>query len=153
MLPFPRVLNIVICPVPVCPEVANRVGRMREHFMYRNFFAQIAVMQEGREPLPCYKLCGIQMPEGRLLKHQQMKRCTRNTQMRWVRKNIAIASRCKRDMFSLTGEEDVDCIEGGDTFKYLWIILDPSDDKCPAVLWNVGKSRRVWNRLGKLLQR
>ena len=30
--------------------------------------------------------------------------------------------------------------------------MDWSDDDWPAVLWNVGKARRVWNRLGKLLR-
>ena len=40
-----------------------------------------------------------------------------------------------------------------ETFKYLGTILERSDNKWPAVLWNVGKARRVWNRLGKLLRR
>ena len=30
--------------------------------------------------------------------------------------------------------------------------MDQSDYNCPAVLRNIGKSRRVWNRLGKMLQ-
>ena len=56
-------------------------------------------------------------------------------------------------MFSLTGEEDAYCIEGVETFKYLGRIFDRSDDNWPAVLWNVGKACRVWDRLGKLLRR
>ena len=31
------------------------------------------------------------------------------------------------------------------------MILDRSGDDWPAVLRNVGKARRVWNRLGKLI--
>ena len=30
--------------------------------------------------------------------------------------------------------------------------MDRSDDDWVAVLWNVGKARRVWNRLGKLIR-
>ena len=55
--------------------------------------------------------------------------------------------------FSLAGEDDVECIEGVETFKYLGRILDRSDDNWLAVLQNVSKVRRVWNRLGELLQR
>ena len=48
MVYFPRVLKTVICPVLGCPEIAHSAGRMRENFMYRHFFARIAVVQEGR---------------------------------------------------------------------------------------------------------
>ena len=81
MVFFPRVLKMVRCLVPGCPSVAHSVGRMREPFMYRHFFAWIAVVQEGREPLPRCDLCVMHMPAGRLLKHQRTKRCDRNMQM------------------------------------------------------------------------
>ena len=55
--------------------------------------------------------------------------------------------------FRLTGEYDAEHIEGVDTFKYLGGILDRYDNDCLAVLRNVGKARRVWNQLGKLLRR
>ena len=93
------------------------------------------------------------MPLGRILKHQQTKWCDRNTQMRWRRRNVAIVIRCKGPAFSLTVEEDADCIEGVETFKYLGRILYQSDDNCSAVLRNVRKVRRVWNRMGGLLCR
>ena len=31
--------------------------------------------------------------------------------------------------------------------------MDQSGDDCPGVLGNIGKARRVWNRLWKLLRR
>ena len=73
--------------------------------------------------------------------------------MRWRRKDVVIVSRCEGGAFSLTGEDDVDCIEGVGSFKYLGRILDQSDDDWPSVLQNVGKARRVWSQLGKLLWR
>ena len=52
MVYFPWVLKTVICPVTGYPEVAHSAVWMREHFMYRNFFSRILVVQEGRKQLP-----------------------------------------------------------------------------------------------------
>ena len=51
--------------------------------MYKHFFSQIEVMQEGKESLPCCGLCGIHITAGRLTKHQRTQRCNRNTQIQW----------------------------------------------------------------------
>ena len=48
MVYFPWVLKTVKYLVPGCPEVAHIAGLMREHFMYRQLFARIAMVQEGR---------------------------------------------------------------------------------------------------------
>ena len=74
-------------------------------------------------------------------------------QMRWRRRDVAIASRCKESTFILTGEDEAECIEGVETFKYLGRILDRSDNDWPAVLCNIGKAHRVCKRMGKLLRR
>ena len=110
---------------------------------FRHLFAGIAVVQEGRELLPHCDLCGMHMPSGRLLKHQRKKRCERNTQMRWRRKDVVISIQCKGATFSLTGEDDAECIEGVENFKYLGRMLDWSDNDWTEVLRNFGKSRRV----------
>ena len=34
VVPSPKVLQEVRCPVPGCPAVAHSAGRLREHFMY-----------------------------------------------------------------------------------------------------------------------
>ena len=44
-------------------------------------------------------------------------------------------------------------IEGVENFKYLARILERSDNDWQAVVQNVGKACRIWNRLGKLLYR
>ena len=51
------------------------------------------------------------------------------------------------------GEDDAECIEEVDTFKYLVRMLERSDNDRLAVLWNFGKARWIWSRLWKLLQR
>ena len=128
--------------------ILDEVGRN-----YRHILAWIAVAQEGRETLPLRDLCSMHTPEGWPLKHQQMKRCYRNTQMWWRNRDIAIASQYKEATLSLTGEDGAECIKGVETFKILGRILDRSDDDWTVVLWNVGKTHRVWNHLGDLLHK
>ena len=117
------------------------------------FFSRIEVVQEGKEPLNHCDLCGIRIAEGRLIKHQRMRRCNRNMHMWWRRRDVVIVSRCADASFSLTGEDEVECIEGVDTFKYQGRMLDRSDDDWPELIQNVRKARRVWRRIGKLLRR
>ena len=64
MVSFLRVLKTARLPVTGCLEVAYSMGRMREHFMYRQFFLLIVAVQEGREPLPQCNLFGMHMPAG-----------------------------------------------------------------------------------------
>ena len=73
--------------------------------------------------------------------------------MWWRRKDVTIAIQCEGATFSLTVEDNADFIEGFETFKCLGVILDRSKDNWTAVIWKVEKSRRVWNRLGKMIQR
>ena len=121
--------------------------------MYRHFFSWIEVVQEGNEPLPHYNLCGMHMPSGRLIKYQRMQRCDMNNKMWWRRRDIAIKNRYAEVSFSLTGEDEAECIKGMENLKYLVRMLDRSDNNWPAVCRNAGKARQVWIRLGKLLMR
>ena len=121
--------------------------------MYRHSFAWIAVVRERWELLARCDQCGMNISAGRLLKHQRMKRYDWNMQIWWQRRDVAIASRCEKAMFILIGEEYVECIEGVESFKYMVKILDWLDNNWPAALWNIGKARRVCNRLGKLIRR
>ena len=73
--------------------------------------------------------------------------------LRWRRRDVTITSRCEEATFRLTGEDGVEQIEGIETFKYLGRISDCYYDNWTEVLRNVGKSHRVWNRLGKLIRR
>ena len=114
---FPRVLQEVKCLLLGCPAVAHSMGRLQEHFMYRHLRSKVAVVQEGLEPLPQCDLYGMHMPEGRPIKRQRTERCKKNTQMGWQRRDVVILDRCLEETFSLTGEEDMECIEGVKVFK------------------------------------
>ena len=107
---FPRVLPEVEFPVLGCLTVTHSVGRLREQFMYRHFRSNLAVVQEGAGPLPRCDLCIIYMPAGRLIKHQRMVCCDKNTQMRWGIRDVVISDKCLEANLSLTGEYKAECI-------------------------------------------
>ena len=67
-------LKLERLPVTGCPEVAHSADRLRKNFMYRKFFSQIAVAQDGKDLLPCCDLYGMHMPEGWLINHHMMQR-------------------------------------------------------------------------------
>ena len=123
MVSFPRILQLVRYPVPGFPVVAHSSGRLREHFMYQNKLSQVAVVQEVNKPLPCCNFCGVHIPVGRLIKNSWTAQCDKNTQIRWQRRDVAIAENFKGGNFSLTGEDGAECVEGVDYFKYLGRIL------------------------------
>ena len=102
--------------------------------MYQHFWSQVAVVQEGAETLPRCDLCRMHMTAGRLIKDLWYHRCNKNTQMRWRRRDVAIASQCIEVIFSLTGEEGAEFIKGVDIFKYLGRPLDRSYDNWLAFL-------------------
>ena len=45
----------------------------------------------------------MNIPEGRLIKHQQKNRCKMNMNIKWERREVVIASRCAEVLFSLIG--------------------------------------------------
>ena len=110
-------------------------------------------VQEGKDLPPRCDLCGMHMPEVWLIKHQSTQRCDRNTPMQWRRRDVAIASQYVESSFSLTWDDEAECIEEVDTFKCMVRMLDWSYDDWTAVLRNFGKACRLWSQLGKLLRR
>ena len=105
MVLLPRILQSVRFPVPGCPVVSHRAGRLWENFMFIKFWSHIAVVQERKEPLPHCDLCGMHMPEGRLIKNFRIERCDRNMQMRWWTRDVEIEEKCKRATLSITRED------------------------------------------------
>ena len=94
---------LVDFPVLVCPEISHIAGRMREHFVCRNFRSKVAVLQEGRETLTQWNMCVMHMTAGRLLKHQRKEHCFNNTEIGIRCRDVEVASRCLDMEFILTG--------------------------------------------------
>ena len=131
--------------------VCHSTGRLREHLMSIHFRSRIAVFQEGKGPLPCCNVCGIHIPEGRLIRHLWTARCDRNMQMRLRIRYVEIASKCTGATFSLMRYDGAECFEGVDYFKYLGRVLHQSDEDWKAVHRNIGRVREVWGSLGNFL--
>ena len=69
------------------------------------------------KPLTHCDLCAMHMPEGNLIRHRRTTCCDNNIQMRWRRRDVAIAARCLEAKFNLTGEDEAELIEGVEVFK------------------------------------
>ena len=69
------------------------------------------------------------------------------------RRDVAIANQYAEASFSLTGEDEAECIEEVGMFKYLGKPLYCSNENWTVVPRNIRKARQVWGRLGKLLRR
>ena len=67
------------------------------------------------------------------------------------RRDVAITNQYAEASFSLTGEDEAECIEGVGIFKYLGRLMDRSDDNWLAFRKNTRKARQVWGNLGKLI--
>ena len=147
MMSFPRIFQLVRCPVPGCSTIAHSAGRLLEHFMFRHFWSQIAVVQEGREPLPRCDMCIMHMPTGQLLKHRRTACCFKNTEMRIRRRGVEFTSWCVDIEFSLTGKEGEETIKLVALFKCLGRPLEHSDDDWPEVIRNIGRARQVWGKI------
>ena len=52
----------------------------------------------------------MNMPVGRIVKHQRTQRCNRNTQMRWWTRYLAIMIECMEEFFSFTGVNEAEFI-------------------------------------------
>ena len=95
--------------VPECPVVVYSAGRIRENFMYRHFRSNVAVVQEGVEPLPHCDLCRIHhIPAGWIIKHWSTAQCDKNSQIWWWGRYVAIVDECSEENFSLTGDYGVE---------------------------------------------
>ena len=96
--------------------------------MYRHLWSKVTVVEEGEEPLPCCNFFRMYMPVGRIIKHQRTALCDKNSQIRWQRRDVAIADRCSEATFGLIEEDQADCIEGVQVFKYLkWLLYRPDN--------------------------
>ena len=107
---LPRLLQEVKCLVLWFPAVAHSEVQLREHFMYHHFWSRVTVVQEGAEPLHCFDFFGMHMPAGRLINHQRIARCDKNTQIWWRRRDVDIVDNFLEATFSLTGEEKAELI-------------------------------------------
>ena len=105
-------------------ERTNNSGRLRQHFMYWHWKANVSNIHGGPEPLSRYYHCGIQIPESQLIKQRWTARCSKATEI-WIRqRDVEMAYRCREMELNMYRREGGALVEGVENFKYLggpWI--------------------------------
>ena len=79
-------------------------GDSVKHFMYRHFRYNVVVVQEGTEPLTRCDYCRMHITAGLLITHRRTVLCDKNTQIRWRRRDVEIASMFPEATSTLTEE-------------------------------------------------
>ena len=72
---FPRILNLMECPVEGCPDKAKKPGRIRDFFMFRHWKSKVDISQEGPEPSPRSDQCRMHMQAAIIFKYWQSDKC------------------------------------------------------------------------------
>ena len=150
---FPRILKLVDFLVGKCPAKAKKPGRLRVHFMFRHWKLEVAIFQEGTEPLPRCDQCGMHMQTDRIFKKRQSNKCHKWMERQLRRRDVEMAAICGGTEFNLDREEGEERVENVPTFRYLGLPLYQTDDDWLAVRQKIMRARSAWGRLGKLLWR
>ena len=100
---FPCVLTVVTCLVEGFPERTHNPGWLCKHFMYSNWKAKIAILNECPVPIPRCDNCIVHMQAAILDKHKQTARCDRAAKIRLIRRDVGLVNRSGDVEFSLYG--------------------------------------------------
>ena len=138
------------CPVEGCMgRVATRTA-MRVHFVHPHVLDTVVILEEGNSPHPWCSQCDMQVPRRALNgRHLGTAQCHKGAE----RKSRQLAEAETRENSERAFEAYGAPIESVTEFKYLVRILTATDDVWPAVVGNVGKARRSWGRLSRVLGR
>ena len=106
------VLTLVACLVEGCLARAQKLGRLREHFMYRHWKAKVPTLQGGPKPLQRCPSCEILMTAARLEKHKQTGRCDQATEIQLRQRDVELDQRSGEIKVSLFWRELDELVEG-----------------------------------------
>ena len=123
---------------------------MQVHFVQRHVLNTLVILEEGKFPHPRCALCDMQVPRRALNgRHPGTAQCLKGAERR--RRWLAEAETRENSerVFEAYGVP----IESVTEFKYLGIILTATDDDWPEVVGNLGKLRRSWGHLSRVLGR
>ena len=123
---------------------------MRVHFVHRHVLDTVEMLEKGNFPHPRCARCDMQFPR-RVLngRHPGTAQCLKGAE-RKIRQLVETETRENSERaFDAYGVP----IENVTEFKYLGIILTATDNDWPAVVGNLGKERRSWGCLSRVLDR
>ena len=123
---------------------------MRMHFVHRHVLDTVVILEEGNFPRPRCARCDMQVPRRALKgRHPGTAKCLKGAE----RKSRQLAEKETRENLEQAFEAYGAPIKSVSEFKYLGRILTATDDDWPAVVGNLGKARRSWGRLSRVLGR
>ena len=123
---------------------------MREHFVHRHVLDTVVMLEEGNFPHQLCAWCDMQVPWRALnRRHPGTPQCLKGAEQK--RQRLAEAERRENSEWAF--EAYWAPIESVAEFKYLGRILTATDDDWPAVVGNLGKAKRSWGRLSRVLGR
>jgi hypothetical protein len=133
------------CPVEGCHAKADCGYQMRRHFVSQHPIDSITVLQEGPNPLPRCRACGMFSTTADT--HSETIECKK-----WAKRAEKVTTSENRAKaierkFYVDDQE----IKRVTEFKYLGRILDAEDNDHKAVNYNLNKAKQQWGRLTKVL--
>ena len=123
---------------------------MRVNFWRRNVRDIVIILEEGNLPHPRCSRCDMLVPWRSLDgKHKSTAVCRSGAE----RKRRRMAETEMREITEMASEAYRKQLKTVPSFKYLGRIMTAGEEDWPAVAGNLGKARKSWGRLKRILSR
>ena len=133
-----------------CPGRVTTRTAIRVHFVHWHVLDTVVMLEEGNFSYPWCAKCNMQVPWRALNgRHQGTSQFLKGAERKRRRMEETDTRENSKQAFEAYGAP----IESVTAFKYLGRILTATDDNWPEVVGNLGKSRRSWGRLSRVLGR
>ena len=130
-------------------RVATRTA-MWVHFLHGHVLGTVVILEEGNFPHPRCARCDMLIPRRSLNgRHLATAQCARGAERKRQRLAEAETRESSERAFEAYGEP----IQNVLAFRYLGRVLTAGDDDWLAVVGNLGKLRKSWGRLSRVLGR
>ena len=133
-----------------CPGRAGTRTAMRVHFWRRHVRDIVIILEEGNLPHPSCSRCDMLVLWRSLNgRHKSTAMCRSGAERKRQRLAEIEIQESMEMAFEVYGTQ----LKTVPSFKYLGRILTAGDDDWPAVAGNLGKERKSWGRLKRVLSR
>ena len=147
---FLKKRGLQTCPVEGCAGKMAKKTAMPVHFVHWHVLNTLVMLEEGNFPHPRCVRCDMQVPWRELNgRHPGTAQCIKGAE----RKRQRLAESETRENSEQALKAYGEPIKSVSEFKYLARILLATDDDWPSVVGNLGKARRSWRRLSRVLVR
>ena len=120
------------------------------HLLHRHVLDTVVILEEGNPSHPQCTRCEMLVPRRALkVRHPDTAQCARGAD--WKRRRIADTD--PRESLKRAFEAYGDTLENVAAFRYLGWVLTAGKDEWLAVVGNLGKARKSWGRLSRILIR